>query len=349
MKTILKKDLKEFCKKALIMQGASEEDAHITAEVLSSTDEMGCFSHGTKNLRMYIEKMKVGALDPKAMPEVISEGPAFAVIDAKNAMGMVSSVKGMQKAIELAKKSGVGYVAVKNSCHFGAAGYYANMALGEGMVGLAMSNTDPNVAVPNGKTMVIGNSPLAYAAPAESHDPVTLDIAMSAIAALKINQAKIDKKPIPDTWLVDTEGVPTTDPAFYGTGGALQPMAAHKGYGLSILVDILSGMLSGGATSKDIPSWCFVLEEENKASHAFLAFNIGAMQPKEDYDKTMDDYIDNIKNSPKAKGKDKIMMPGEIEWEKKRKFEANGIDLSDDVVKSLELLSESTGLELNWK
>ena len=251
--------------------------------------------------------------------------------------------------MELASKSGVGFVSVKNSCHFGAAGYYANMALDEGIIGIAMSNTDPNVAVPGGKSMVIGNSPLAYAAPSKNHDPIMLDIAMSATAALKINQAKIDKKPIPDTWLVDTEGVPTTDPGFYGTGGALQPMAAHKGYGLSILVDILTGMLSGGATSKDIPSWCFVLEEENRASHAFLAFNISAMQPKENYDKAMDDYIENIKNSPKAKGSDNIYLPGEIEWNKKAKALANGIELADDVVKSLELLEESSGLKINWK
>ena len=98
MKTILKKDLQEFCKKALLLQGVSEEDADITAQVLASTDEMGCFSHGTKNLRMYIEKMKAGALDPKAVPEIIKEGPAFAIMDAKNSIGMVSSYKAMRKS-----------------------------------------------------------------------------------------------------------------------------------------------------------------------------------------------------------------------------------------------------------
>ncbi len=348
MKTVLKQDLKEFCKQALVLQGVSEKKADITAEVLSSTDEMGCFSHGTKNLRMYIEKMKAGALDPKAIPEVIREGPAFAIMDAKNSLGMVSSYKAMKKAIKIAKRSGVGFVAVKNSCHFGAAGYYANMALEEGMIGIAMSNTDPNVAVPGGKTMVIGNSPLAYAAPAKNHDPVTLDIAMSATAALKINQAKADNKPIPDTWLVDPEGVPTTDAGYYQNGGALQPMAAHKGYGLSVLVDILTGMLSGGAVSKDIPSWCFDLEKENRASHSFLVFNIDAMRQKRDYDTEMDDYIDNIKNSPKAKGSERIMMPGEIEWTKKAKVQKSGIELTDDVVASLEQLEKSTGLKINW-
>ncbi len=128
MKTIMQKDLKDFCVAALKQHGMSEQDAAITADVLVGTDALGCFSHGTKNLRMYIEKIKVGALDPKAQPEVINEGPAFAVMDAKDAMGMVASVKGMAKAMDLAKKSGVGFVTMKNSCHFGAAGYYANMA-----------------------------------------------------------------------------------------------------------------------------------------------------------------------------------------------------------------------------
>ena len=194
MKTITEKDLKVFCVSALVQNGMNEQDAAITADVLAGTDALGCFSHGTKNLRMYIEKIKVGALDPKAQPEVVKEGPAFALMDAHDAMGMVASVKGMAKAMDLAKKSGVGFVTMKNSCHFGAAGYYANMAAEQGMVGIAMSNTDPNMAVPGGKSMVVGNSPIAYAAPAKGHDPVMLDIAMSATAALKINQAKIKFK-----------------------------------------------------------------------------------------------------------------------------------------------------------
>jgi len=345
---IYENNLIEFCIKALKQYGVSEKDSRITAEVLAGTDAFGIYSHGTKNLRIYIEKIEAGALDPKAQPEVIKEGPAYAIIDAKDAMGMVASYKGMEKAIDLARKSGIGFVAVKNSCHFGAAGYYANMAAREGMIGIAMSNTDPNMAVPNGKGMTIGNNPLSYAVPAGKNDPVFLDIAMSATAALKINQAKIDKKLIPDTWLIDDEGLPTTDPQYYGNGGALQPMAAHKGYGLSLLVDILCGLLSGGAVTKDIPSWCFVLRAKNRASHAFLAINIGAMQLQEEFKSRMDEYIDYVKASPKAKGKDRIYMPGEIEWERKRKADQEGIMMPDDVVQSLEMVSKRIGLELVW-
>ena len=348
MKKILEKDLIDFCSRSLQKHGVSEEDSRVTAEILTGTDEFGTHSHGTKNLRMYIEKIKAGALNPKAQPRVINEGPAFAILDAQDGLGMVASYHGMKKAIELAHKSGIGFVTVRNSCHFGAAGYYANMAAKEGMIGLSMSNTDPNMAVPGGKGMTIGNNPLAYAIPAGKHEPVFLDIALSATAALKINQAKIDNKPIPDTWLVDDKGLPTTDPHYYQNGGALQPMSAHKGYGLSVLVDVLSGMLSGGAIVKEIPSWCFNLQEKNRASHTFIAINIGAMLPREEFESRMEDYIDYIKSSPRAEGTNQIFMPGEIEWNKKQKADSDGLSLPDDVVESLEKLSVDTGIALQW-
>lgn len=348
-RNINKENLNLFCRQVLLHTGANEEDAHITAEVLTETDAIGTFSHGTINLGMYLEKVKIGALNITAQPEIVQESGATAILDAKDCIGMVASYRGMEKAIELAQEFGIGFVTAKNSCHFGAAGYYANMAARRGMIGLAMSNTDPNMAVPNGKGMTIGNSPFAYAVPAGKNDPVFLDIAMSATAALKINQAKIDKKPIPDTWLIDDKGMPTTDPRYYGNGGALQPIAAHKGYGLSLLVDILSGLLSGGCVTKDIPSWCFALEKKNEASHAFLVFNISAMQPLEAFKGRMDDYIKYIRQSPKAAGKDKIMLPGEMEWDIKHEAERTSILLPDYVVQSLERLSAATGIAIKWE
>ena len=347
-KRIFEEKLAEFCRQACRKIGMSEYDSGITAQVLAETDAYGTHSHGTKNLRMYIEKIKAGGLDAKAVPEVVVDGGAFAVIDGKDAMGMVVSHKAMSKAIEMAGKCGIGFVTVRNSCHFGAAGVYANMASKKGMIGIAMSNTDPNVTVPGGRGMIIGNSPIAYSIPAGKHEPIFLDIAMSATAALKINQAKIAKKPIPDTWLVDDEGVPTTNAWYYQNGGGLQPMGAHKGYGLSMLVDILSGILSGGATTQNVPSWCFNLPSKNSASHTFFAINVEAMLPKEVFENRVDEYIDYVKSAPKAKGNDKILMPGEIEWGRKQKADENGIEMPDDVVESLEKLAESTGLTVPW-
>jgi LDH2 family malate/lactate/ureidoglycolate dehydrogenase len=347
-KKIFEKDLIDFSVKALKQYGVTKSDALITGKVLAAADAFGIHSHGTKNLRIYIEKIKVGALDPKAQPKIIKEGLAFAIIDAKDAMGMVASYTGMEKAIDIAKKSGIGFVTVKNSCHFGAAGYYANMAAKQGMIGIAMSNTDPNMAVPGGKGMIIGNNPFAYAIPSGKYNLIFLDIAMSTTALLKVVQAKIDKKSIPDTWLVDDEGIPTTDPQYYGKGGALQPMGAHKGYGLSLLVDAITGLLSGGKITKDIPSWCFDLSTKNRVSHAFLAINISAMQPVVAFENRADEFMDYIQDSPKAKGKDKIFIPGEMELDRKEKADKEGIPMPEDVVESLEILAKSTGLKIAW-
>lgn len=347
-KRIFQKDLTAFCEEALLANDMSSKHAAITAQVLSETDAYGVHSHGTKNLCMYIEKVKAGALDAKAQPEFIRQGGAFAVMDAKDAMGMVSSVLAMEKAIELAEKSGIGFVTVKNSCHFGAAGYYANIAAKKNMIGFAMSNTDPNMTVPAGRGMIIGNNPIAYAVPAGKYKTMFLDIALSATAALKIFQAKLDKKPVPDTWLVDDEGVPTTDSQYYGNGGALQPMAAHKGYGLSMIVDVVSGLLSGGEITSGITSWCFDLATANRASHAFFVINIKAMQPDDEFIRRVEGYIEYVKQAPKAKGSSTIYYPGEIEWSRKQEADKVGIMLPNDVKDSLEQLAQNTGLEIAW-
>lgn len=347
-KRIFEKDLIDFCIKSLKKYGVSDKHAEMTAKVLALADTFGIHSHGTKNLRIYIEKFQLGSLDPKAQPEVVKEGLSFAIIDAKDSLGTVASCIGMQKAIDIAEKCGTGFVTVRNSCHFGAAGYYASMAAEQGMIGMAMSNTDPNMVVPGGKGMIIGNNPFAYAIPSERNNIISLDIALSTTAALKINQAKIEKRPIPDTWLVDDEGNPTTNPWYYQNGGALQPMGSHKGYGLSLFIDIITGILSGGSIVRDIPSWCFRVSEKNRASHSFCAINISAMMPPDEFKKRVDEDIDYIKNSPKAKGKDKIYIPGEIEMERRKKALKSGVVMPDDAVESLEELARNTGLKINW-
>ena len=315
---------------------------------MAETDALGVHSHGTKNLRQYIAKIKAGGIDANAEPTVVKAFGAVAVMDAGNAIGMAAAYKGMLKAICLARENGIGYVCMRNSCHFGAAGYYANMAASEGMIGIAMSNTDPVMAVPGAKGTVLGNNPLAYAVPAETHNTIFMDIAMSATAALKVIQAKKEHREIPETWLADDKGVPTTDPQFFGNGGALLPIGAHKGYGLSFLVDVLTGILSGGAITSEIPSWCFALPVANRASHAFIALNISAFQELGFFKARVDGFADYVKSAPKARGNNEIFLPGEMEWLKKSEADLGGIPLPEDVAESLALLSEESGEKINW-
>lgn len=340
--------LKDFCRQALEKEGMSPQNADLTAQVLAETDGYGTHSHGTKNLHNYIKKARAGGLDIRAEPSVVVDGPAFAVLDGQRAMGMVSGVRAMKLACEKAKKYGVGFVTVRNSCHFGAAGYYANMAADEGMLGIAVSNVDPNMNAPGARAKALGNNPLAYASPSERVPSVFLDIAMSNVASLKVFQARADGREIPDTWIVDKDGVPTTDPSHYPEEGAMQPMAAHKGYGLAILVDLLTGVLNGGATSMsgEIGSWVIDLKKPNAVCHTFIAIDAAQFLQQDDLAGRTETMATQLRSLPKAKGAQRIYTPGEIEWERYAKAEQEGLSLPEDLEQSLRGLSEDVGIPL---
>jgi LDH2 family malate/lactate/ureidoglycolate dehydrogenase len=347
MGTIRIEDLKDFCIAVLCKEGMSLSNAEATAEVLVETDAFGTHSHGTKNLDGYIRKAHVGGLDLLSYPEIITEGPAYAVLDAHDGIGMVAGTIGMDMAVEKAKTSGISLVSVKNSCHYGAAGYYANYAALNGCIGISMSNVDPNMTVPGAKGMVIGNNPFAYAAPSKRYPTIFFDVALSSVASLKVVQAKSDGTSIPPHWIVDKDGLPTTDPSKYPEEGAMQPMAAHKGYGLAVMVDLLSGLLINGCTSvgKEIPSWCFALEKTNNVCHTFIAID-----PSKFSDTGLPERVElmaqQLRSADKAMDSTRIYTPGEIEWEKHLKAEEEGIVLPLAVEQSLMELSQYSKVEL---
>lgn len=342
-------DLKQFCKDSLIAAGMSEENAQITAEVLTETDAFGTHSHGTVNLAGYIKKTQVGGLDISAEPVMVKEGPAFAIMDGQNGFGMVAGYRAMTLAIEKAKQTGIALVTIKNSTHFGAAGYYANMAASKGLIGISMSNVDPNMTAPGAKGMLIGNNPVAYAAPAGQTPSISLDIALSNVASLKVVNARKEGKSIPDTWVVDKDGLPTTDPSHYPEEGAVQPMASHKGYGLAVMVELLTGVLTGGGVSVlgDIVSWCFDLESPNNVCHTFIAIDVEQFIGKEEFIKRTDAMAEALRSAPKAKGANRIYTPGEIEWNK-HKLAEDALALPGNVVESLEGLQAQNGISIHW-
>lgn len=251
MKTIKIDALWEFTNKALIQTGVSHEDAKMIADTLVITDTFGVLSHGTKNLYQYIQKCQTGGLDPKAVPEVEKEGLGWAIINGNCAFGMVSACMGMNLAMDKARTCGIGYVGVHNTCHFGAAGYYANLAAHKGMIGLAMSNADPNMAVPNSSGVAIGNNPFSFAVPYQDDRTIFLDIALSNVAALKVIMSKESGKSVPSGWLVDKEGQPTNDPSGFPFESFLLPVGAHKGYGLAVLVEMIASVLTGAGIVRD--------------------------------------------------------------------------------------------------
>lgn len=255
----------------------------------------------------------------------------------------------MRLAILKAKEAGISLVSVRNSTHFGAAGYYANMAATEGMFGIAMSNVDPNMTVPGAKNKIIGNNPLSFASPLSNGKSIFLDIAMSNVASLKVVQARKDGAKIPDNWIVDKNGLPTTSPDHYPEEGAMQPMSAHKGYGLAVMIELLTGILSGGGIGslQEIRSWCFESEARNNVSHTFLAVSPDHFDGASRYLSRSDAFVSALHNAPKASGKNRIFLPGEMEWETREKHQEI-IELPDEVMISLNEMSELLGIPLNF-
>jgi LDH2 family malate/lactate/ureidoglycolate dehydrogenase len=204
---------------------------------------------------------------------------------------------------------------------------------------------DPGVAVPGSKTAVLGTNPLAYAVPAGKERTVFLDIATSVVAAGKVYTAQAVGEKIPEGWLLDAEGLPTTDPSGYPRVGALLPMAGHKGYGIALMIEILAGVLNGGAFGKDVVSWVKGGEPVNQ-SFSFIAIDVGVFMPVDEFRRRMDHLIQEIRGAPKARGTERIYLPGEKEWEKRERAQKEGLSLPPDVLASLQGLAEDHVMDM---
>jgi LDH2 family malate/lactate/ureidoglycolate dehydrogenase len=341
--------LHEFCVEALKRCDVPEEHARLTADVLVATDACGVFTHGTKLLRGYVRRLLAGGIKAGVSPTVDKDGPAWAIVDGHSGLGMVTSIFAMNLAMEKAKTAGLAYVGVRNSCHFGAAGYYANMAAKADMIGMAMANDYPSMAVLGAKKAVLGTNPFAYAVPAGDEPTICLDIASSTVAGGKVRIAQMQNKRVPDTWMVDTEGMPTTDPFLYPHAAFLLPFAGHKGYGIALMIENLAGVLTGTGAMYDLNNW--VDHDPSLATNhggAFLAFNVGAMMPIDGFKRRVDQLIRDIHETPKAKGVERLYVPGEIEWHTRREALARGMALPEDVRESLRTLAGEVDIKVDW-
>jgi ureidoglycolate dehydrogenase (NAD+) len=339
--------LHRFVTEAFRRAGLSDADATVGADVLTMTDAWGIFTHGTKNVRGYLRRLKAGGLRATGQPRIATEGPAWAIVDGDSALGMVSSVLAMQTAIAKARTCGVAYVGVRNSCHFGAAGYYAWLAAREGLIGLSMANDIPSVAAPGSRGGITGSNPISYAVPAGRHPPLVLDMSTATVAGGKVYAARTRGERIPDTWLIGADGRPTTDPSGYPDVGALQPAAGHKGYGIALLIEALSGILSGAAFTWRVGTWMW--DDGTKPTNhgaAFLAIDTNAIMPAAEFARRMEALVDEIHAAPRAEGVERLYVPGEMEWERHAQAMKQGIQLPPDVVASLQEAARMAGLDL---
>ena len=344
--TIAVEALRQFVVDAFERAGLTPADARTGADVLVMTDAWGVFTHGTKLLRGYLRRLKAGGLHPQGQPRVAAEGPGWAMIDGDSSLGQVTSVFAMQTAISKARNCGIAYAGVRNSCHFGAAGYYAWLAAREGLIGLSMANDKPSVAAPGSRGGVTGSNPIAYAVPAGKHRAMLLDMSVATVAGGKVYAARTRGEKIPNTWLVGADGRPTTDPAGYPEVGALQPAAGHKGYGIALLIETLAGLLSGAAVTASVGNWLW--DDGTQPTHhgaAFLAIDINAMMPAGIFRQRIEAMVDEIHQAPRADGVARVYIPGEMEWERYEIATKNGIALPSDVVASLQEAAVMVGLD----
>lgn len=346
--TISIDSLRAFCIAALRQTGMSEIDAATTADALVTTDSMGVFTHGTKLLAGYLNRLRGGGYRASAVPRIEREGLAWAVIDGESALGQVGGVFAIRTAISKAKHCGVAYVGLRNTGHIGAAGYYAALAAREGVIGMVVGNDIPSVAAPGSVGAVLGSNPLAYGVPVGDRDPILLDMATAAVAGGKVYAAIQRGESIPETWLTGPDGRPTTDGSLYPKNAALSPMAGHKGYGLGLWAEILSAVLPGGAMTWQVGSWMF--DEPSKPSKhnaGFIAIDVATIAPPDEFATRIQTLIDEIHGVRTGAGVERVILPGEREWALRRKAIEQGIDLPEDVREKLRSVARETGFHLD--
>ena len=342
-------DLQNYVIRFLKNYQVTEADARIVADVLVSADLRGVESHGIIRLDTYYgSRLRKGLIDPSSPTKVLNETAATLALDAGTGLGQVVSYHAMQRCIEKANESGACMVTVRNSNHYGIAGYYAMMALPHDMIGISFTNAQPLVAPTYGRTAILGTNPIAVAAPAGENRPFVLDMATSIVPIGRVTVYQKAGREIPEGWGVDREGQVTTNPMAVLDGGALMAlggtdiMRGYKGYGLALMVDIFSGVLAGSAFGKDVGR-----PHTNRPAdvgHFFAAVKIEAFRPIDDFKRDMDALLNQLKEAPKAAGQERIYIHGEKEFELSERYAREGVPLMSEVVKSLIQVGDEVGV-----
>jgi LDH2 family malate/lactate/ureidoglycolate dehydrogenase len=341
--------LSAWVEQAFVRAGLAPADATIAAEPLILSDSMGVFTHGTKLLPGYLKKLVARGSRPDARPRIIRQGPGFAVVDGDAALGQIGCHFAVEVAIEKARMVGVAFVGLRNTGHIGAAGAQAVRAAREGFFALVVGNDRPSVAAAGSRGPVLGSNPLAWAAPVPGSDPIFLDIATAAVAGGKVYAAVARGEPIPPTWLVDERGLPTTDGSSYPQHASLAPMAGHKGYGIGVLAEWLSGILPGGAVTTQVGSWLFDSPGAPTLHNAgFIVLDVAAIADPVDYAASLGRFAEEVRGAAPAEGIDRVRLPGDIEWERHRQSRAAGIALPADVRAKLAEAGAIVDLEARW-
>jgi LDH2 family malate/lactate/ureidoglycolate dehydrogenase len=348
--------LRAFTKNIFLSMGCSEAHAALATDVLILSDLRGIDSHGVARLIGYVRLWENKRINAKPNITIVHETPTTATVDGDAGLGLVVAPFAMQLAIKKAELYGSGWVSVRNSNHFGIAGYHALMAVEKDMIGFAMTNASPLVAPTFSNERMLGTNPMCYAFPAGKYPPLIVDMATSAAANGKLEIAQRLGKDVPEGWIQDAQGNFTTDPHALRSGGSLLPLGSdrehgsHKGFGLSTTVDILSAVLSGANYGPWVPPFVAFLSPPDDPVGLGIGHFVGAMRvdgfrPVDEFKTHLDNWISRFKSASTINPDQKVIIPGEPELEAQAERKKNGIPLVDAVVNDLNGLAEKFGIE----
>lgn len=335
--------LTDFATAVYAGAGMPQADAALVADTLVQSDLWGHQSHGVLRLGWYLDRIRNGVMKPVTQPEFVTDAGAIAMIDGHDGVGHVLTLLATKEAVKRAKAHGIGAVAVRNSNHFGTCMYYTFTGARAGCVTLLTSNGGPAMAPWGGMKKIIGTNPMSVAAPAGRHPPFAMDMANTGVARGKIYLARQKREPIPLGWALNAAGAPTTDPQ-EAIDGIILPMAEHKGYAIAMMVDVISGVLTGSGFLSQVHS-PYKTAEKSNCGHLVIAMNIEAFQPLAAFNSRMEDYIRELKSVPLAKGFDEVFYPGEIEAGNDLRNRRDGLLLPQDTLDDLRRIARETGLE----
>lgn len=338
------KELLAFVDRCMRAAGCPAEHAAVVAEVLVAADLRGVHSHGVNRLEMYVGEIKKGEVDPLVRPTIVNETPAVACVDGQNGLGMVIGRYCMDVAIKKAKEMGIGWVVTRGSNHYGIAGYYAMMALQEGMVGMSYTNTSPISFPTRSSRHVLGTNPIAVAAPSsEPSDPFVLDMATTTVALGKVEIRDREGRQCPPGWGADKAGHPTTDPKEILNGGGLlylggeEDTGGYKGFGLAMMVELFAGILSGADYAAKIPPW-----RQGRGRAANLGQCFVAINPNHfcgGFNDRMGDLMQQMRDLPPVDPALPVLVPGDPEKTIEAAYTKEGIAFHLNLINALQHLA----------
>jgi len=350
--------IEKFMVQVLVKAGVPENDAKIVTDVLIQADKLGFDSHGVNRLKpIYLDRIKDGILNPVTNYEVVKEGPTTAVIDGHNGMGHVIAYNAMKMAIEKAKKLGMGMVAVRNSTHYGFAGYYALMAVKENLIGVTGTNARPSIAPTFGVENMLGTNPMTFGMPTDEPFPFLLDCATSVTQRGKIELYARQGKTLPKGWVIDENGESKTDAnevlqdliagraALTPLGGIGEETGGYKGYGYATVVEILSAALQQGAYMKMLTGFRDGKKVPYQLGHFFIAIDISAFTEVDDFKKTAGNILRELRASKKMPGQSRIYTAGEKEHDVWMHRKDKGVPFNEKLLEEFSLLCDNYDLQ----